>query len=322
MNQKNTNSDQKLRTAVVGVGYLGQFHAQKYKALAQKPELKIDFVAVCDLNETQANKVASDLGVKAYHKVEALLGQIDAVTIATITPVHYQLTKLFLENGIHVNVEKPIALTRKEADELVQIAERKNLVLCVGHSERYNPAFRELKSKIKKPQFMELNRNAPFKLRGSDVSVLHDLMIHDLDLMLNVDSSPCRLVSAKAGKIATATYDWCSASFEFASGLHVHINSSRLAKEMVRTIRVIEGNNIWLSNLQTGELEEGSLTTNLEVPMNYQTQMVGRGDNLLSETEAFIKSIHGDSSQAVTGKDGALALDWVEKIISAVENKK
>lgn len=312
----------KLRAAVVGVGYLGNFHAQKYQALSKKTESMVELVAVCDLNEAQAQKVAQELQVKALSKVEALLGLVDVVSIATITPAHYKLTKFFLEHGIHVNVEKPIALTLAEADELVQLAKEKKLVLCVGHSERFNPAFRELQNRVHKPQYIEFNRNAPFKLRGSDVSVLHDLMIHDLDLMLSMESSECQLLSAQAGKMATATYDWCAADFQFASGLRVHINSSRLAKEMTRSIRVIDLRDIWTANLQTGELEQGSLTSNPEVPMNYQTAMIGRGDNLLSETEAFLSAVHGKSQDAVFGRDGAKALALVEKIIQFVENQR
>lgn len=311
----------KLRAAVVGVGYLGNFHAQKYKSLSEKPEMNVELIGVCDLNKPQVEKVAQELNVKAFYQVEELIGHIDVVTIATITPVHYKLSKFFLENGVHVNVEKPIALTTKEANELVEIANKQDLVLCVGHSERFNPAYKELKNKIHSPKYVEFNRNAPFKLRGSDVSVLHDLMIHDLDLMLHLDSSRCRLKTATAGRLATATYDWCSASFEFASGLQVHINSSRLAKEMVRNIKVIDQKNIWQANLQTGELEQGSLTENPEAPMSYQTQVVGRGDNLLSETEAFLQLIQGKGATAVTGQDGARALLLVEEIIALIESR-
>ncbi len=199
----------KLRAAVVGVGYLGNFHAQKYKTLSQKEEMNLEFVGVCDLSASQVEKAAGELGVQAFLKPEMLVGKVDAVTISTITPTHYELTKFFLENKIHVNVEKPLCLKSSEAEYLVKLAKINGLVLCVGHSERFNPVFSELKTVIPRPRFLEFNRYAPFKLRGSDVSVLHDLMIHDLDLMLAMDSSPSRLVSAQAGKIATKTYDWC-----------------------------------------------------------------------------------------------------------------
>jgi predicted dehydrogenase len=311
----------KVRAAVVGVGYLGNFHAQKYKALSAKPEWNVELTAVCDLHEMQAKKIAGELGVQAFFRPEDLVGQVDAVTIATITPTHYELAKFFLENGIHVNVEKPICLKRSEANELVILAKKKNLTLCVGHSERFNPAFRELRQVLQRPHFMEFNRYAPFKVRGSDVSVLHDLMIHDLDLMLSMDQTPCRLVTAQAGKMVTKTYDWCSASFEFESGLKVQVNCSRLAKEMIRSIRAIDSHQIWIANLQTGELEQTKHSGNPEQPVAFEVRPAGRGDNLLSETEAFLSLIQGKPTQAVRGEDGSKALDVVEQIIAFVESR-
>lgn len=305
-----------MRTAVVGVGYLGTFHAQKYKTLSAMNQL----VAVCDLQEVQAKKVAEELGVLAFSKPQDLIGKVDAVTIATITPTHFELAKLFLQNGIHVNVEKPICLKASEAEELVQLAEAKNLTLCVGHSERYNPGYQELLKQVKSPRYIELNRYAPFKLRGSDVSVLHDLMIHDIDLMLNMDSSPWKLVSASAGKLVTKTYDWCSAGFQFESGLFCQINCSRLAKEMVRSIRAIEDKSIWIANLQTGDIEKATAIDHPEHPVGSAVHNVGRGDNLLTETEAFLKAIQKNSSgpKAVTGKDGLKALQVVDRILSHI----
>jgi predicted dehydrogenase len=312
---------QKLRAAVVGVGYLGTFHAQKYKALSTQASLNTELVAVCDLHAPQAQKVAGDLGVAAFSRPEELLGKVDAVTIATITPTHYELTQFFLENNIHVNVEKPICLTSAQAQTLVDLAKRKNLVLAVGHSERFNPAFRELQKVLQKPKFLEFNRYAPFKVRGSDVSVLHDLMIHDLDLMLAMDSSPCRLVMAQAGHLVTDTYDWCSASFEFQSGVKAQVNCSRMAKEMTRAIRAIDGQHIWVANLQTGDLEQSKLTGNPEAPVTHVTKNVGRGDNLLSETEAFLQNIQKISTTPVKGEAGLKALEFVEKILAVIESQ-
>ncbi len=312
----------KLRAAVVGVGYLGTFHAQKYKALSQKMEMNLDLVGVCDLGKSQADKVAGDLGVQAFYKPDQLIGKVDAVSIATITPTHYELAKFFLENGIHVNVEKPICLKTSEADELVALAKTKGLTLCVGHSERFNPAFNQLKSVLHRPRFIELNRYAPFKLRGSDVSVLHDLMIHDLDLMLALDSTKPRLVSAQAGKLVTKTYDWCSASFEFESGLRAQVNCSRMAKEMTRAIRAVDEKNIWIANLQTGEVEQTKVVDNNENPVAFDVKSVGRGDNLLTETESFVQTIHGQSVVHVSGEDGKRALRLVEEIMSFVESQR
>ncbi len=312
----------KLRAAVVGVGYLGNFHAQKFKALSEKSELNAELVAVCDLSAPQAHKVAEALQVAAFSKPQDLIGKVDAVTIATTTLAHFELTRFFLENKVHVNVEKPICVASSEAQILVDLAKANNLVLCVGHSERFNPAFRELQAQTKNPTWIEFNRYAPFKARGSEVSVLHDLMIHDLDLMFEMDSSACRLVSAQAGKLVTATEDWCSASFEFESGLRTQINSSRLAKEMTRSVRAIDNKNIWLANLQNGELEQTKFSGNSEAPVSLQVHNTGRGDNLLTENDAFLRAIQGLSNQAVRGEAGLKALQWVEKILGFVHTRR
>lgn len=313
---------QKLRAAVIGVGYLGYFHAQKYQLLSSKSELGVELVAVCDLQEAQARKVAQELGVEAFFKAEDLLGKVDVVTIATITPSHYELAKMFLASGIHVNVEKPICVNSSEAAELVALARKMDRVLCVGHSERFNPAFREFQKSVRDPQYIEFNRSAPFKARGSDVSVLHDLMIHDLDLMLTMDKSPCRLLTAQAGRVLTPTYDWCMAAFEFESGLKVLINSSRLAKEMTRSIRAADSTGIWTANLQAGELQQTKASDQKEAPLIHEVQNTGRGDNLLSETEAFLLEIQGKASGAVKGEDGLKALDLIEKILALIESQR
>lgn len=312
-----------MRTAVVGVGYLGTFHAQKYKAIADAGKSNCEFVGVCDLNADQAQKLAVSLSVKSFSKVQDLVGHVDAVTIATITPTHYELTKFFLENGIHVNVEKPICLKVSEAQELVELARKKSLVLCVGHSERFNPAFQELLKKKNNPSYVEFNRYAPFKLRGSDVSVLHDLMIHDLDLMLTLDSSPYKLVSASGGKIVTKTYDWCSASFQFESGLVCQVNSSRLNRDMNRSVRMIDSSRLYLANLQTGDFEMTQAIDHPEQPVSHQVVNVGRGDNLLSETQAFINRINSvkDSLEPVTGEAGMKALVAVEMILENLKKQ-
>ena len=312
---------EKLRAAVIGVGYLGNFHAQKYKALSEKLELNVQLVGVCDLNPTQAQKIAGELGVQAWTNPKDLIGKVDVVTIATITPTHFELAKMFLENGVHVNVEKPICLNTSDAKVLVDLAQKKNLTLCVGHSERFNPAFKGLQQVLQKPSFVELNRYATFKARGSDVSVIHDLMIHDLDLMLSLDSSACRLLTAQAGKLATDTFDWCSATFEFESGLKAQVNSSRLSKEMIRSVRAMDSTSIWIANLQTGDLEQTQKVANPEAPITHEVRNLGRGDNLLTETEAFLLAVQGKPNQAVRGVDGMKALELVERILSLVSSR-
>src|SRR5690606_23223629 len=137
----------------------------------------------------QADKIAAELGVKSFHRPEDLIGQVDLVTVAASTLSHYDVAKTFLENGVHVNVEKPITATVPQAEELIALAQKKNLKLAVGHIERFNPSVNELRKHIKNPRTIELIRTAPYKARGADVSVLHDLMIHDMDLLFWLSGS-------------------------------------------------------------------------------------------------------------------------------------
>ncbi len=171
----------RLRCAVVGVGHLGKFHAQKYKALSN-----VDLVGVCDIHSETAQKVAADLGVPALHSYQDLLGKVDAVTIAASTTAHFELAKVFLEHGIHVHVEKPLTTTSTEGAELVKIARARNLRLQVGHVERFNPALIAARAQLQRPLFIECHRLSPFKQRSVDVDVVLDLMIHDLDVILSL----------------------------------------------------------------------------------------------------------------------------------------
>lgn len=323
-----------LRTAVVGVGYLGRFHAQKHKALqelSQSQDLSFtsELVGVCDSSAPQADKVAGELSTKSYTRAEDLIGHVDAISIATITPTHFELAHKFLSAGIHVNVEKPIALKCSESEQLIRLAREKNLTLAVGHSERYSPVFQEFRKRLHQPKALELSRHAPFNRRGSDVSVLHDLMIHDLDLMLSLDSTQCRCVSASSGRVVTDTIDWAIAHFEFESGLKAFVSCSRIGSVMSRKIKAYHALGAMTADFQTGDLEwtEASSEAGPEVsPIKIQTLPVGRGDNLLLETDAFFKAIvdseYKNKSSFVTGTCGHKALQKVEEILAVLQTQR
>lgn len=300
-----------MRTAVIGVGYLGTFHAQKHKALSK--ELGFEFVGVCDSSLPQAEKVASDLGVKAFQSPLELLGKVDAVTIATSTPFHFELAKTFLSQKVHVNVEKPMTVTVAEGEELVALAERSNVHLAVGHSERFSPVFSALKKLAKSPQYLELNRHAPFKARGSEVSVVLDLMIHDIDLMLAMDSSEVFLESASCGSVVSSTEDWVQACFRFASGMSANISVSRVASTMTRTLKMIDADQVLVGNFQTGDLERGHA---LMGAIQFETQQVGKGDNLMLETRNFVLAIRGQEPLMVPGDQGLKALRLAQDVLN------
>lgn len=309
----------KIKVAVVGVGYLGRFHAQKYKTLESKYSGQVQLVGVCDLNKDQANLVASELGVQPFYSPEELVGKVDAVTIATVTSSHYSLAKYFLENNIHVNVEKPMTSTCKEGHELVRLAKEKNKLLSVGQSERFNPAYQSCLKMIKRPIYMELNRLAPYKSRGADVSVIHDLMIHDLDMVLSMDPTPYQVLMARGGKILSPTLDWASATLRFESGLNVHINSSRVSTQMIRNFRVYDGQSQLIADLQTGVVE---LARGENKEVHHQTIECGKGDNLLAETEAFLSAILQNKELVVSGDQGLRALEAVEAVQAMIDSQK
>ena len=171
----------KLRTAVVGVGYLGQFHAEKY---AQLPNAEL--VAVVDIDRRRADEIAAKLGARGCYDYREILDKVDAVSIVVPTQYHFEVAKAFLERGVHVLLEKPITTTLDEADELIRIAKERHAVLQVGHLERFNPVVMALDGLLTKPGFIESIRIAPFKPRGTDVNVVLDLMIHDIDIIQNI----------------------------------------------------------------------------------------------------------------------------------------
>jgi predicted dehydrogenase len=304
-----------LRAAVIGVGYLGNFHAQKYKNNSN-----VTLIGVCDPRPEQAQKIAGELKVQAFTNAKDLIGKVDLVTIAATTSVHYELAKMFLENGIHVNVEKPIAVTVRQAEELVELASRKKLKLAVGHIERFNPAILELKKHLKSPKTIQLTRWAPYKPRGADVSVLHDLMIHDIDLMFWLtQDNKVKNWMAKGSKILTQELDTAEASFEMSNGCLVHISVNRMAATTVRQIQAIQSDCTLVANTGTLQMERvDPINPKAEPALKITNWAVEKADALQRETDAFIECVKSNSTPAVTGEDGLLALRWVEDIQSRI----
>lgn len=305
----------KLRGAVIGVGYLGNFHAQKYK---NNPS--VELVGVCDHFPAQADKIAGELGVKSYHRPQDLIGQVDLVTIAASTLSHYEVAKMFLQNGVHVNVEKPITATVPQAEELVALAAKNNLKLAVGHIERFNPSVNELKKHLKNPRMIELTRMAPYKLRGADVSVLLDLMIHDMDLLFWLSGSEIETMVASGTKLVSKELDTASASFKMKNGVHGIINVSRVSTGMQRAIRVLQDDCTLFANTGTHEIEKvekGHGSAEELVKVTKWT--VGKEDALQKETDAFVDCVLKNSAPGVSGLDGLKALKAIEDVQRMIE---
>lgn len=309
-----------LRCAVVGVGHLGRFHAQKY-SLIDGAEL----VAVCDSRPEQATKVSQELGVKGFTDVKDLIGKVDAVTVAATTTAHYELVKFFLAQGVHVHVEKPITNTSAEGEELCQLAEDKGLVLQVGHVERFNPALLSAKAQLKKPLFIECHRLAPFKPRGVDVDVVLDLMIHDLDVILSLVQSEPVQVSAVGTPVLTKKNDIANARIEFASGTVANVTASRVSQNSQRKFRVFQPQQYLSIDFESGEVnlltKTGEWQDN-QIPLEHDAWSLDKGDALLEETKDFVEAIRYGRSCRVTGRDGLIALRLAEQIIEDIQRRQ
>ena len=227
----------KLRVAVVGAGYLGKFHAQKYAAMDH-----VDLIGVVDTNKAAADDVAKSLNTNSYGRHQDLFGRVDAVNIATSTPAHFDVSRDFLNQGTHLLIEKPITTTLEEARELLALSAASGSIIQVGHIERFNPVTVALKKITKNPFLFQGNRLSPFKTRGSDVSVILDLMIHDIDIVLNLAGSPVKDIHASGACVATDLVDIAWARIEFENGCVANLSASRVAEEASRKMKMFQEN--------------------------------------------------------------------------------
>lgn len=307
-----------VRAAVVGTGYLGRFHAEKYRALPGA-----ELVGVCDIDEQAGRDVAESLGTRFFADHRLLVGLVDAVTIAASTSAHFELARFFLDNGVHVLVEKPMTRTADEAKTLAELAEERRLKLQIGHVERFNPALLSARESLTDVSFIECHRLAPFTPRGSDVNVVLDLMIHDLDVMLSlVGSEPCS-VSAIGTAVLTDSVDIANARVEFESGAIANVTASRVSLNGQRRFRVFQQNQYVSIDFGAGEvtrvIADGTQTA--EQPLKLERWSLEKGDALLAETEAFVDAIIRDVPCPVTGRDGLAALELAEAINADIERR-
>ena len=245
------------------------------------------------------------------------------MTVAATTSAHYELVKFFLTQGIHVNVEKPMTSTVEQAREICELARKNNLKLQVGHVERFNPALVAAQQKLERPLFIECHRLAPFKPRGIDVSVVLDLMIHDLDVVLSLVKSKVKAIHAIGANVLTKTADLANVRLEFESGAVVNITSSRVSQNAQRKFRVFQNNQYLSIDFGSGEvvlLTKVGEFSGSELPIEKETWSLDKGDALLAETESFVNSVINDTACVVTGEDGLAALELAEQIIAKIEN--
>ncbi len=297
----------KLKCAVIGTGYLGKFHAEKYASL---PDCEL--VAVVDINEHAAKDVAEKHGAQALTDYQSLLGKVDAVSIVVPTTLHHQVSKDFLNAGAHVLVEKPITVTVEEADELIAIAKEKNLILQVGHLERFNPAVMGLGKLEDKPLFIESHRLSPFNPRANDVSVVLDLMIHDIDIILAIVGSEVERIEASGTAVLTKDTDIANARLTFKNGCVANVTASRISMKMERKMRMFRPNSYISIDFQNRVLTKHFAGTKEMYPgipeIETEKSVFENGDALLEEIKHFVDCIHTGKAPDVSGEAGRRAL--------------
>jgi len=305
---------EKIRTAVVGVGYLGQFHAEKYAQLENA-----ELVAVVDLDRERAAQVAEKVGARSCSDFREILGQVDAVSIVVPTQAHYEVAKAFLEKGVHVLLEKPITTTLAEADELIRIAAATKAVFQVGHLERFNPAVLALDGVVSKPGFIESIRIAPFKPRGTDVNVVLDLMIHDIDIIQNIVGSKPEQINSIGTPVFSEEEDIANARIQFANGCIANVTASRISLKSERKMRIFQPDayiSVDFQNKTFAVFRKGDGEMFPGVPnITKEEHSFGQTDALKSEIEAFLDSIATGKPPVVSGEDGRQALETALKII-------
>jgi predicted dehydrogenase len=309
---------QTVRTGVIGVGYLGRFHAQKYASLPQSR-----LVAVVDPDSGARERVAAEAGCRGFSDFREILGEVDAVSIATPTPLHHRIARECLERGVHVLVEKPITETLAEARELVELAGRSGLVFQVGHLERFNPAILALGASLHTPRFVESHRLAPFRERGTDVNVVLDLMIHDIDLIQSLVRSPIVSIDAVGTSVFSSGLDIANARIRYANGCVANTTASRVSMKTERKLRMFQDDAYVSIDLQQKVLTivrkppEGSGAALGQVAIEERTYE--QGDALRLEIESFLQSIVEGRAAAVTGEDGLQALATALRISALVQ---
>ena len=308
---------EKIRAAVIGVGYLGRFHAQKY---AQASDCEL--IAVVDSRAQAREQVAGEVKARALSDYRELLGKVDAVSIVTPTPTHFAIARDFFAAGAHVLVEKPITETPAEARELIALAARAKRILQVGHLERFNAAILAAEPHLKSPRFVECHRLAPYRERGTDVNVVLDLMIHDLDIVQTIVGVPIASIDAVGTPVFSEEIDIANARIRFTNGCVANATASRVSLKTERKLRIFSDDAYLSLDLQqkivtlirkrTAADGEGPL------PVTIEEQSLEPGDALKAEIEAFLGCIRSGRPPVVSGEAGLMALETATRITEQV----
>jgi predicted dehydrogenase len=310
----------KVRLGVVGVGYLGALHAARYAGMDP-----VELVGVVDIDRQRAAAVARECDTKPYPSLERLLDQIDAVSIAVPSASHFAIARQCLANRIDVLVEKPMTTSLADADALIALADRNQCILQVGHLERFNPAFLGLQHQIKDPLFIESHRLSLFQGRNTDVSVVLDLMIHDIDIIMNFVDADIQLIHAAGAPVICDQVDIANARLEFASGCVANVTASRVSLKNQRKLRLFQKDAYLSIDFAAREImmiRQDPTPSQGPIPhMDIQQTSYSEQDALEQELEAFVASVVSRQGPAVTGEDGRRALAVALEISDQISDR-
>ncbi|HUX92375.1 MAG TPA: Gfo/Idh/MocA family oxidoreductase [Ignavibacteriaceae bacterium] len=326
---------EKLKIGVIGTGHLGKLHTKMFSEISN-----CELVGIYDANIEQAKSVGKEFGVPVFENIEELLNSVNAVSVAATTRAHYELVKQSLQKNRHVFVEKPITATILEAEEIVKLSNDKSLNLQVGHIERFNPALISLEKYIIQPMFIQTDRLAQFNPRGTDVAVVLDLMIHDIDIILSLVNSEVKNIDASGVAVVSDTIDIANARIQFENGAVANVTASRISQKKMRKMRIFQRDNYLSLDFITGVSEVFRLTPVEEkVDISsisfgeigvgekkkriiYEQPEIKEINALKYELELFVNSILAKQKPVVSGEDGLRALKVAEIILQKIDESK
>ncbi len=328
--------NKKLKVGVVGVGHLGSIHAKLWKEVYEA-----ECIGIFDENREAAARVAGETGLRAFDDLFELIDSVDALSVVTPTFAHYAVARDAIDRGKHVLIEKPITTTVSEAQDLIQRAEEKNVKIQVGHIERFNPALIAVEPYLNNPRFFESHRMAQFKPRGTDVPVVLDLMVHDIDVILSLVKSPVASIDASGVSVVSEQLDIANARIKFENGAVANVTASRISQNPMRKLRIFESRaylSIDFASKSTevfrlvDEAEKAEITSPMmmlgeieqaDIPRSiiYERPEIKDINPLKYELELFVHAIMTDTQPIVSGVDGMKALEVAERIIKSISEQ-
>ncbi|MGB7203807.1 MAG: Gfo/Idh/MocA family oxidoreductase [Pyrinomonadaceae bacterium] len=316
-----TNSEL-IKTAAIGVGSLGRHHARNYAELAA--EGRVEFVGVCDTSAETASEIATAHGCSIFADWRELIGKVDAVSIATPTETHCEIACAFLESGVHVLVEKPIALTLDEADKMIAAADKSGAKLMIGQLERYNPAMVALRPHVTRPLYFEIHRVSPFPNRSLDVDVVLDVMIHDLDAIQWLVGNDVSVSEIRAVGIPVISdkVDAANARIEFENGTVANITASRIGTEKIRKTRFYQTDAYVVLDYATKFASLTSLNPDAAHPLagiSVNRLTINDIEPLRAEITAFLDCIEKNTPPPIAGRDGRRALELAVGVLKKID---